>query len=241
MTTETKPRRFARLLLQAFILVAAAGLSAVTAIRIAITGQEVEVPNVVKMKAGEAQAALSKRGLGMKIADRVFSELPPDYVVRQSPQPGSVVKTGQRAHVVVSSGPQRVSVPELEGKSVRAARVQLLQSGLQLGELTSYPTGDAAPDLVIRQYPPPMANNVIGPRVNLLVSAPQETEFFLMPDYVGMSVAEVPGKVSAARLRLSKVQFVPYPQAPKGTVIAQAPPRGSRITVGTNVELQVVE
>jgi beta-lactam-binding protein with PASTA domain len=62
-----------------------------------------------------------------------------------------------------------------------------------------------------------------------------------MPDYVGLPLSEVPGRISAARLRLARISFVPYPQAPRSTVIAQTPPRGSRITVGANVELQVVE
>lgn len=238
---ETKPRRTARLLLQAFILLAAAGLSAVTAIRIVIQGREVEVPAVVKLSVADAQAALAKRGLGLKIADRIFSDLPLDHVLRQSPQPGSVVKTGQRAHVVISLGPQRVSVPELEGKSIRAARVELLRGTLQLGEVTLCPGCAADADMVLRQNPPPRSTNAGGPRVNLLVSAPPKTDSFVMPDYVGLSLSEVPGRLAAARLRLARIQFVPAPQSPKSTVIAQTPPRGSRITVGTNVELQVVE
>ena len=238
---ETKHRRFARMALQAFILLAAAGLSAVTAIRIAIQGREVEVPAVVKLSSNQAQAALAQRGLGMKIADRVFSDLPAGHVVRQSPLPGSIVKTGQRAHVVVSLGPQRVSVPDMEGKSIRAARVELLRGGLQLGEVTAYATPSVEPEMVVRQNPPPLSTNAGSPRVNLLVSAPEKPEFFVMPDYVGLSLSEVPGRIAAARLRLSKVQFLPSAQAPKSTVIAQTPPRGSRIAAGTNVELQVVE
>jgi len=241
LLNETKPQRFTRLGLQAFILVVAAGLSAVTAIRVAIQGREVEVPSVVKMQAGDAQIALAKRGLGIKIADRMFSDLPLDAVVRQSPQPGSIVKTGQRAHVVLSLGPQKVSVPELEGKSIRAAQVELLRGGLQLGEMTTYATTNVDPDMVLRQNPPPRATNAGSPRVNLLVSAPEKPDYYVMPDYVGFALADVPGRIAAARLRLAKVQFIPSTQAPRSTVIAQNPPRGTRIAVGANVELQVVE
>lgn len=241
MTHENKPRRLARLALQAFILLAAAGLSAVTSIRIAIQGREVEVPAVVKLSSADAQSTLAQQGLGMKIADRVFSDLPPGHIVRQSPQPGSIVKTGQRAHVVISLGPQRVSVPDMEGKSIRAARVELLRGGLQLGEVTSYPTTALDPETVVQQNPPPLSTNAGSPRVNLLVSAPPKPAFFVMPDYVGLSLSEVPGKIAAARLRLAKVQFLPSTQAPRSTVIAQTPLRGSRIAPGASVELQVVE
>jgi len=162
-------------------------------------------------------------------------------VVRQSPQPGSIVKSGQRAHVVISLGPQKVSVPELEGKSIRAARVELLRGGLQLGEMTLYPAAGVEPDLVLRQDPPPKSSNAGSPRVNLLVSAPERIEYYVMPDFVGLSLSETPGRIAAARLRLAKVQFLPSTQAPRSTVIAQSPPRGTRIATGTNVELQVVE
>lgn len=241
MNRETRPQRLARLLLQAFLLLAAGGLSAVTAIRIAIQGREVEVPNVTRMSLAEAQTALAKRGLGIKVADRVFSEIPAEAVVRQSPQPGNIVKAGQRAHVVISMGPQQVSVPELEGKSIRAARVELLRGGLQLGEVTLLPTPSAEPEMVLLQNPPPKAANAGSPRVNLLISAPPKEESFVMPDYVGLPLAEVPGRIAAGRLRLARVQFISSTQAPKSTVVAQAPPRGTRITAGTNVELQVVE
>lgn len=238
---ESRPKRFARLLLQTFILIAAMGLSAVTAIRIAIQGREVEVPDLVKMSATDAQIILSRRELGMKVSDRVFSELPVDQVVRQSPQPGTIVKTGQRAHVVLSLGPQSVTIPELEGKSIRAARVELLRGGMQLGEITSTQVPGAEPEMVIRQNPPPRATNVGSPRVNLLVSAPPPEESYVMPDYIGMSLSEVPGKIAAARLRLAKVQFVPSGSAAHGTVVSQSPARGARIALGANVELQVVE
>ncbi len=241
MTTETRPKRLARLLLQAFILVAAGGLSAVTTIRIAIQGREVEVPNVAKMQVGDAQTALAKRGLGIKVADQVFSELPAHSVVRQSPQPGSIVKAGQRAHVVVSLGPQKVRVPELEGKSIRAARVELLRGGLQLGGVTLFPMAGTDPEMIVRQSPPPNTANAGSARVNLLVSAPEPGETYVMPDYVGLALSEVPGRIAAARLRLAKVQFIVSTQEPKSTVVAQTPPRGTRITTGTNVELQVVE
>ncbi len=241
MSTESRPRRLARLLLQAFILVVACGLSAVTAIRIAIQGREVEVPNVTQITVGEAETALAKRGLGIKVADKVFSELPVDAIVRQSPQAGSIVKAGQRAHVVVSLGPQKVSVPELEGKSIRAARVELLRSGLQLGEVTQISSSSDEPEMVLKQYPPPKATNSGSPRVNLLIAAPPREESYVMPDYIGLTLSEVPGRIAAARLRLARVQFIPSTQAPRSTVVAQVPPRGTRITAGTNVELQVVE
>ena len=60
-----------------------------------------------------------------------------DTVVRQSPPPNMRVKTGQNAHVVLSLGPQKVTIPQLNDRSLRAAQIELLRGGMQVGEISS--------------------------------------------------------------------------------------------------------
>src|SRR5271156_4454468 len=85
-----------------FIFSSVAFLSALTAMRFAIQGREVAVPDLAGTPASQAQQILQGRGLGMKVEDRIYSNLPLDAVVRQSPPPSMRVKTGQYAHVVLS-------------------------------------------------------------------------------------------------------------------------------------------
>src|SRR5208337_1836760 len=106
----------------------------------------------------------------MKVEDRVYSNLAVDAVVRQSPPPSTRVKTGQYAHVVLSLGPPSVSIPEVKDFSLRVAQVELLRSGMQLGEVSSAYLPDTQPDTVTRQDPAPGTTNVQSPHVNLLVS-----------------------------------------------------------------------
>ncbi|MBI1749040.1 MAG: PASTA domain-containing protein [Acidobacteria bacterium] len=240
MTLGEKVESYARIGLRVFILLAVAFLSAITAIRFAIQGREVEVPKLVSLKAGDAQTLLDSRRLGMKIADRVYSELPADYVVRQSPPAGSRVKVQQRAHVVLSLGPQKVSVPALVGETVRSARIELLRAGLQVGEISSVYLPDHALDEIVLQNPPPLATNTGSPRVNLLVSLGERPAEYVMPDLAGLPLAEAQRRIGAAGLHLAKISFAVSPEQPKG-VVFQVPPRGARVVAGTNVELQVVE
>ncbi len=241
MTFSEKVESYARLGLRIFILLAVAFLSALTAIRLVVQGREVAVPKLVGMKAGDAQTLLASRRLGMKIADRVYSELPPDHVVRQSPPAGTRVKVQQRAHVVLSLGPQKVSVPSLVGQSARAARIELLRAGLQVGEITSFYLAGRELDEVVQQNPPPQSSNTGSPRVNLLVSQGERPVEYVMPDLAGMSLADAQHRVSAAGLHLTKISFVASPGQPKAAVLAQLPLRGAKIVAGTNIELQVVE
>ena len=70
-----------------FILASAAFLSAITAMRIAIHGREVSMPNLTGKNVVEATSMLRSRGLVLKVADRVYSELPINVVVPRLPPP----------------------------------------------------------------------------------------------------------------------------------------------------------
>ena len=68
--------------------------------------------------------------------------------------PASKVKVGQFAHVVLSLGPQKATIPLLEERSLRAARIELMRSGMQIGEISSvYLPGTANDETVLRQDP----------------------------------------------------------------------------------------
>jgi serine/threonine-protein kinase len=223
------------------ILLAVAFLSAVTAMRLAIQGREVEVPRVVGLRAGDAQAVLGGRQLGMRIADRAYSNLAKDSVVRQSPLPGARVKSGQRVQVVLSLGPQKVTIPSLEGKNLRTARIELLRAGLQVGEVSLLPLGEVEPGIILQQNPPGGATNAGSPRVNLLVVRDTPDEGYLMPDLVGLPLPDAQRRLTQLSLRLAKIIPATAPGAPRGTVLQQMPARGARVFIGTSVELNVVE
>jgi hypothetical protein len=144
-----------RMGLLVFILASAAFLSAVTAMRFAIQGREVTMPNLVGKSSADALAILQGRGLQLKVVDRVYSDLPANAVARQSPPEGERMKVAQNAHVVLSLGPQNVTTPSLVGESLRVARIQLLQIGLQLGEVTTFAAPAVQTDTILQQTPLP--------------------------------------------------------------------------------------
>lgn len=230
-----------RMALLVFILGAAAFLSAITAIRLAIQGRDVEVPSVVGLKAGDAQAKLAGRGLGLRIVDRIYSDLPVDHVIRQSPLAGTHVKVSQRAYVVVSRGPRKLPIPPLEGKSIRAARLELLRAGLQVGEVSSSYLPAEQPELIIKQSPPAGEMGAGSPRVNLLVALGERAAAYVMPDLVGLPLSEAQRRMNAAGLRLAGITLAARSDVPHGAVLQQTPPRGARVPAGAAVELQVAE
>jgi len=230
-----------RMALLVFILAAAAFLSAITTIRFAIHGREVAMPNVVSKSVAEAQKTLAAAGLRMRIADRAYSNQPLDTIVRQSPPAGMQMKVSQQAHVLVSLGEKKVEVPALEGKSLRASRIELLRTGLQVGEISSAYLPEFAADAVVLQDPKPGSGGNVSPRVSLLVSLGEREAAYVMPFLVGLSLLEAQKQLSAAGLRLGKITFYSAPEWPHGAVVEQTPRHGTRVAKSADVELHVAE
>ena len=225
-----------RLTLLVFILAAAAFLSAITAMRIAIHGREVTMPNVVGINVSEASRILQSRGLVLRVADRIYSDQPINAVVRQTPTSGLLMKVSQQAHVVLSLGQRQLQIPLLEGNSLRASRIELLRAGLQVGEVSGV-TMTTPVDTVMIQNPKPGAG-AATPRVDVLVSqGPRETAY-VMPHLTGLNEIEAQHRLDVAQMR-RKVNYVTAPQWPHGAVIDQSPMSGTRIPASSTVELTV--
>ena len=230
-----------RMGLLAFILLSVAFLSAITAMRFAIQGREVVMPNVVGQKLIPAQEALRGRGLGVQVEDRTYNPAPMDSVVRQTPPPGMKVKVGQSAHVIVSLGPQAATIPTLVTMSERAARIQLLRSGLQAGEVSALYLPDSENDTVLQQDPAPGTSNVTSPHVDMLVSLGPKPAAYVMPELVGQSLSEAETKLTGIGLKSPKLTQTPVIGGLRGTVVGQIPLHGARIEAGTQVELQIAD
>ncbi len=237
MTFREKLESFGQTALLVFILASAAFLSAITAMRIAIHGREVTMPNLVGKNVSEANGMLRSRGLVLRVADRVYSDLPINLVVRQTPSAGLLMKQSQAAHVVLSLGQRQLEIPLLEGNSLRASRIELLRAGLQVGEVSAVTMPDEPVDTVVIQTPRPGAG-AATPRVDVLVSQGAREAAYVMPHLVGLNEIEAQHRLDIAGLR-RKVNYVAAPQWPHGTVVDQAPLAGSRFSSSATIDLTV--
>jgi beta-lactam-binding protein with PASTA domain len=226
--------RFAFLI---FILASAAFLSAITAMRIAIHGRETTMPNLVGKEVGEASRALRAKGLILRVADRVYSDVPVNEVVRQTPPPGMLMKVSQQAHVVLSLGQRELQIPPLEGNSLRVSRIELLRGGLQVGEVSEVTLPEVSNEVVLQQNPK-SGRGAATPRVDMLVSAGPKGAAYVMPYFLGLNEMDAEHRLDQANLH-RKISYVAAPQWPHGTVIDQSPLAGTRITASTEVDLTI--
>ena len=237
MTLKERLEWLSRMTLLVFILAAAAFLSAITAMRIAIHGREVTMPNLIGKNVSEASQMLQSRGLVLRVADRMYSDQPINMVVRQTPTSGLLMKVSQQAHVVLSLGQRQLQIPLLEGNSLRASRIELLRAGLQVGEVTGITMPAPPADTVVIQNPKPGAG-AATPRVDVLISQGPREIAYVMPHLVGLNETEAQHRLDIAQLR-RKVNYVTAPQWPHGAVIDQSPLGGARVPASTVIELTV--
>jgi beta-lactam-binding protein with PASTA domain len=240
MTAREQLERFLRVTFLVFILAAAGFVSALTTVRIAIRGRMVSMPNITGKSLNEAQRMLAGDHLPVRVVDRQYNTMPANEVLRQSPLPGEQVKVSEDVQVIVSLGPQKLTVPALEGRSMRAAHIALLEAGLPLGEVSTVIMPSADPGMVIQQEPP-AGSTAVTPRVDLLVAGDDPAISYVMPSLVGLEQADAQRLLTASGLRIAKVDTVTDQSSPKGAVIEQMPARGARISGDTAIEIGVAE
>jgi beta-lactam-binding protein with PASTA domain len=237
MTLRERVEWASRMAFLVFILASAAFLSAITAMRIAIHGRETTMPNLVGKDVAEASKALRSKGLILRVADRVYSDVPINQVVRQTPPPGMLMKVAQQAHVVLSLGQRQLEIPQLEGNTLRVSRIELLRGGLQVGEVSTINLPDRPADTVMIQNPK-QGHGAATPKVDVLVSGGAKEAAYVMPYFIGLNEVEVQRRLDQASLH-RKVNYLSAPQWPRGTVIDQSPLGGTRIAANTEVQLTV--
>lgn len=127
--------------------------------------KRVSVPNVVGKTLAEARRTLTGVGLYAHVQRQPSSQESPGTVMSQTPVAQNQVLINTSVTLVVSSGPSRVTVPDVVGLSAASARTKLRNLGLvvQIEEVPDPSTK------VVKQVPPAGTTVRVGAPVKLLV------------------------------------------------------------------------
>src|SRR6185295_13347098 len=157
MITKNQISRLASIALTIAILIVAGVFSAMTAMRVAIRGREVAVPDLVGKTEMEAKLIVEKNGLVLRVTQpsRFVAGIPEGHIVEQNPPKETRLKTGRSVKVLVSLGERKYPVPNLLGASPRSAQLTLEERKLKLGITAHAHTDEGEPSTVVYQSPPP--------------------------------------------------------------------------------------
>ena len=241
-------RRFLRSAMLGLVLILVGLSSALTAMRFAIHGREVKVPKLTGLPLPQADGVLSAAGMTLDVEERFFSStIAEGSVVSQVPLAGTNVRRGWHVRVAVSLGAQREPVPNVIGESGRAGEINVQRRGLEVTTAIVHLPG-LPPDQVVAQSPPPDSGIMVSPKVNLLITAPEEGQGLVMQDFTGRRVTEAAKAIADAGLKLGgslnpagtlspgdAAQKAP----PGATVLHQSPSAGRKVAPGDIVTLEI--
>lgn len=246
-------KSFFRLVLLGLVLLVVALVSALTAMRFAIHGREVTVPDVVGKTPSEAARAAEQSGFQVVVERQFYSATVAEgKILSQVPEAGTLVRRGWQLRVSESLGPQRVEIPNVMGESQRAAEINIRRRGLDVASVAEVSMAGEGAGEVLSQSPPPNASGVSAPKISLLVSDTPQPQAFVMPSFIGQPLHSVTlalqdaglqlGKVSAAEGSDLQVLVAPNPMnlaTAGGIVVSQNPTPGQKVLSGAAVNFQV--
>lgn len=214
--------------------------SALLAMRFAIQGREVRVPKLTGLTPVEAERVANLDGLVLSVENRFYSTtVPQGRIVSQAPAPDATVRQGWKIRAAESLGKRHAAVPNLIGQSQHAAGINVSRRGLEIGTVGAIHLPGAAPDTVVAQSPPPEATEVTSPKVGLLFAAADNGQRYVMPSFVGKSLAETSVTLIKAGFTVGKVHLVDAADGPAGIILRQFPPAGQKVTVGAMISFDV--
>src|ERR1700676_4932716 len=198
-----------RFALLALVLVIVAMVSALTAMRFAIHGQEIAVPPLVGLDPAEAERKVAGLGLQISIERQYYSpQIPEGKIMSQLPLPGTKVRRGWQVRVAQSLGPTRVTIPDVTGESEHAAELNIRRRGLDVVSMAQVQALDIPADQVGAQSPTANATQVAAPKISLLVTVRADPQAFVMPSLVGQALGSVSRTLEDAGFRLGNVNVV---------------------------------
>ena len=161
-------------------------------------GEEIEMPDLTGLSKSDAEAQLKKMGLKLGSVYEKYSNEEAGTVIKQDPKAGTKISRGQTVDITVSKGKQshKVSVPDVTGVSLDAAKAALQNRGLRVGSVSKQESRQAA-GTVISQSP---ASGEVeeGSSISLVIAEPVKQQVQKPdkkdPEKNSNSEAKVPSK-----------------------------------------------
>jgi beta-lactam-binding protein with PASTA domain/tetratricopeptide (TPR) repeat protein len=197
--------------------------------------ETVVVPSIVKLDAGTASKLIQGAGLRIRM-NMADSDAPKGTVIKQDPPAGTRVLQGSEIVAYVSSGsgqPDTVIVPNIVKLDAGTASKLIHGAGLRIQ--MNMANSDAPKGMVIKQDPPAGTRVPQGSEIVAYVSSGSggQPETVVVPSIVKLDAGTASKLIQGAGLRIQ--MNMADSDAPKGMVIKQDPPAGTRLPPGSEI------
>jgi serine/threonine-protein kinase len=190
------------------------------------------VPPVERLTEVQAVREIHKAGLEVTSDPEFSDKVKKGFAIRTFPKEGASVTKGTRVRLLVSQGPEQVSVPDVTGLSRDSAESRLRAAHLT-AEVDEQDSEDVPEGDVISQSPTAGSDVPRNSTVTITVSTgkPKVT----VPDVVGMKEGKANSALSRAGLKPVHEEREVTDPTQDGVVIEQRPGSGSDVDKGSDV------
>ncbi|CAN5712986.1 Stk1 family PASTA domain-containing Ser/Thr kinase [soil metagenome] len=200
--------------------------------------RQTTVPDVSGLTQKQARAELKGADLELgEVGREASDEIDEGLVIAQAPSADEEVDSGTTVSITVSTGPEPIIVPPVEGLLEEDAIATLEGAGLGVDVVGREPSSEADEGTVIAQDPGAGTEVAPGDVVGILVSSgPEEIE---LPDFTGQDADEAEAQLEALGLVVTRAEETGECAQPPDTVCGMGPEPGSPVSEGDEVTLFV--
>jgi serine/threonine-protein kinase len=196
----------------------------------------VRVPDVVGQEEADARRRLRRADLRPDVEREASTEVAAGIVIRTDPGPGRPAERDSAVALVVSSGPDQVSVPSVIGETQEDAVARLREAGLS--PIVRERASSEPVDTVIEQTPAAGQEVEEGSSVTIFVSNGEVRE---VPDVTGLPQSEAEADLDDAGFGVNvRTRETDQPDE-EGIVLSQSPRGGVERREGATVTITVGE
>lgn len=201
------------------------------------SGQFTQVPSLLGQSEKAAKERLSDTGLELKGVRRAYSDtVDRGKVISSDPKSGARIRGNGSVSLVVSRGPEIVTVPDVQGVGLSEARRQLEKRGLVPGMVTKEFSDDVSAGEVVRTDPEAGAERHPDSAVAIVVSKGSPVD---VPDVTGLSVDDATAELEDAGLKVVVAPGRVNSPEDEGDIARQSVPEGTEAAEGDSITLTV--
>jgi serine/threonine-protein kinase len=197
----------------------------------------VNVPSVQGETVGQARLALTQAGLKVgPVRHQSSSSTPAGQVIDSSPTAGQSIAVGSSVTLFVSTGPAKVTIPDVTGETEAQAKSDLHAAGFQV-TTTTETTSSGTPGDVITQTPIGNTLAVPGSTVNIVIAQAPPTA--TVPDVKNQTAPAAKSALQGAGFKVVQQAKSVTKQDKNGIVLSESPAAGTMAKKGSTVTITV--
>ena len=196
-------------------------------------------PNLIGLEVDTARKLLDEAGFTAGSVTSEFSEqYEEDIVIGQSPSYGTPVSPGSSIDMIVSKGPERITVPNIIGLDYNYALRHLDALGLRV-LVKAVPVNNeiTQPGMVVTVEPRPGSELLTGDIVEIGISTLEP--LIEIPELTGLDISEATLELGSRNIIFEVIYIEPDYSFQKDEVLQQWPGSGYYLPAGSRVLLFV--